>query len=307
MNQPLVFRGIRGGLAVAALLAASGPAFGQAFRTPLPFNRYPGLYGGNYGGYPGNYYGLVPNGLPSINYPDFSAPTLPTISPFNPVIFSTIPITMRTFSPTAYNNAFSGPGFYSGLYSPNSSLVTSAFASPYSDLYPTDLTGYTSALGNNLLYSNQTSQALANTGMAPMSSLNGGPLFSYTPYAAQPSGTFTNWPGTFQTPSTGDLRPSLLRKAERDALRPRQGRRRSTAFIDVRVPARAQVWFEGVRTQKRGSLRRFVSPALPRGQRFVYVIRARWRAKGRLVTRRRRLTVRAGDNIYLDLTSPAAR
>jgi uncharacterized protein (TIGR03000 family) len=48
------------------------------------------------------------------------------------------------------------------------------------------------------------------------------------------------------------------------------------AYVEVQVPAAAQLWFEGVRMNQTGTIRDFVSPALQPGRTFTYDIRAQW-------------------------------
>jgi uncharacterized protein (TIGR03000 family) len=75
-------------------------------------------------------------------------------------------------------------------------------------------------------------------------------------------------------------------------------RRKDTpAYITARVPAKAELWFDGVKTRSTGLVRKFQSPALTPGTRYAYTIRARWKENGRTVTQTRRLTVEAGENI----------
>ena len=72
--------------------------------------------------------------------------------------------------------------------------------------------------------------------------------------------------------------------------------------VVVRVPADAEVWFEGVKTKQTGTERRFVSPPVLPG-RYTYDIRATWKENGREVTRSRRVAVQAGGTYRVDLTA----
>ncbi len=76
--------------------------------------------------------------------------------------------------------------------------------------------------------------------------------------------------------------------------------------VEVRVPADAEVWFEGSKTSQTGGVRHFVSPALTPGRRHTYTIRARWTENGREVDRTRQLDVWAGRGYTLDFTWPDA-
>jgi uncharacterized protein (TIGR03000 family) len=78
----------------------------------------------------------------------------------------------------------------------------------------------------------------------------------------------------------------------------------STAQIEIKLPASdADLWIEGVRTSKSGSLRTFQSPPLVIGRAYEYEIRAYWydgikdkKVKTRIVK------VRAGDRLSIEFT-----
>jgi uncharacterized protein (TIGR03000 family) len=74
------------------------------------------------------------------------------------------------------------------------------------------------------------------------------------------------------------------------------------ANIDVRVPADATLWFQGVRTNATGSLRHFVSPPLSPGRDYSYEVTADWTENGRRVVRTRTARVHAGENLSIDFT-----
>lgn len=77
----------------------------------------------------------------------------------------------------------------------------------------------------------------------------------------------------------------------------------AVAWLDVRVPAEADLWVQGQRMTVTGAERRFTSPSLTPGRDYTYDVRATWSEEGRSVTQERRVTVRAGDRIGLDLRS----
>jgi uncharacterized protein (TIGR03000 family) len=80
----------------------------------------------------------------------------------------------------------------------------------------------------------------------------------------------------------------------------------TTAHIDVKVPASAEVWVEGALTHQTGTLRHFVSPSLTPGQEFAYDIRARWTDEnGQVVDQTRHVQVHAGGQVMEDFTAPA--
>jgi len=79
----------------------------------------------------------------------------------------------------------------------------------------------------------------------------------------------------------------------------------NTALIRMKLPANAEVWFEGVKTSQTGSVRDFASPPLDPGQSFDYQVRCRWTENGQRVEQTRTVTVRANAWTLVDLTRPA--
>jgi len=76
----------------------------------------------------------------------------------------------------------------------------------------------------------------------------------------------------------------------------------TVASITVQVPANAELYFQGERMTKTGTVRDFVTPALLTSRTYTYDVRAVWEDKdGRPVVRERQLTVRSGDKIDLDM------
>ena len=62
----------------------------------------------------------------------------------------------------------------------------------------------------------------------------------------------------------------------------------NTARVEVRLPADAELWFEGQKTAQTGTDRSFHSPELQPGQDYVYNVRARWRPTASRSMRRAR-------------------
>jgi uncharacterized protein (TIGR03000 family) len=73
----------------------------------------------------------------------------------------------------------------------------------------------------------------------------------------------------------------------------------STAHLTLRVPANAELWFEGVKTTSTGSIREFQSPPLSLG-RYTYEIRARWTENGRDVAQTQMVVVSPGAHLTVD-------
>lgn len=74
----------------------------------------------------------------------------------------------------------------------------------------------------------------------------------------------------------------------------------TAALISVRVPQDAKIWFDGEETHERGMFRQFVSPALEKGL-FFYNVRAQWTENGQNVDLTRKVLVRPGDQISIDM------
>jgi len=72
------------------------------------------------------------------------------------------------------------------------------------------------------------------------------------------------------------------------------------ALITMRVHPNAQVWFSGDTTHQTGHTRQFVTPSLEDGL-YYYNIRARWNENGQDVERTRKVLVRPGDRIAIDM------
>lgn len=69
----------------------------------------------------------------------------------------------------------------------------------------------------------------------------------------------------------------------------------TTATVEVRVPADARVWFDGVATTKTGADRVFNSPPLEPGKAYHYEVKARWMQDGTPVERTQSIEVTAGQ------------
>jgi uncharacterized protein (TIGR03000 family) len=73
----------------------------------------------------------------------------------------------------------------------------------------------------------------------------------------------------------------------------------STVHVTVRVPANAELWFDGSITTSTGSVREFLSPSLSPG-RYTYEIRARWTENGHDVTQTQKVAVSPGAHLTVD-------
>jgi uncharacterized protein (TIGR03000 family) len=73
------------------------------------------------------------------------------------------------------------------------------------------------------------------------------------------------------------------------------------AYLQVRIPADAELTVDGVKTKQQGELRRFVTPPLASGKNFVYTFRATWKEGGKDVSQERKVGVQAGLETTVDL------
>lgn len=81
----------------------------------------------------------------------------------------------------------------------------------------------------------------------------------------------------------------------------------TTARLDIRVPADAQVWVDDFQVQQTGAFRQLVTPpVLEQGKTYHYNLKATWNANGQPVTEERKINVQAGLASLVDFTKPEA-
>jgi uncharacterized protein (TIGR02246 family) len=78
-------------------------------------------------------------------------------------------------------------------------------------------------------------------------------------------------------------------------------------IITILVPPDAELSFDGAATTQRGSERRFLTPPLEVGRRYVYEVRGRWIENGRPVQQTRKVSVTGGDTVRVDFLTPVPR
>jgi uncharacterized protein (TIGR03000 family) len=78
----------------------------------------------------------------------------------------------------------------------------------------------------------------------------------------------------------------------------------NSVFLSVRVRPNAEVLFDGAKTTQRGDLRRFISPPINPDRQYVYEITAKWMEDGQTRTQTKKVDVRAGQSLMVDLTQP---
>ena len=129
--------------------------------------------------------------------------------------------------------------------------------------------------------------------------------YPYAPGFNQPGlqpAPFTSSPNLYSAYSAPGSASAPGETILNTALRPLQ----MVAYVNVWVPAGAELRFEGVSTEPRGSFRHFATPPLVPGREYTYDISATWNENGQQVSRTRHVAIRAGDRIYVDFRMPEA-
>jgi uncharacterized protein (TIGR03000 family) len=79
----------------------------------------------------------------------------------------------------------------------------------------------------------------------------------------------------------------------------------TTALIEVKLPASdADIWFQGERTSRSGTVRQFRSPPLVVGRIYTYDVLALWGEGGQSTKQLRKVSIKAGDRLTVDFTAP---
>jgi uncharacterized protein (TIGR03000 family) len=203
-------------------------------------------------------------------YPFSSYNTYPLTSYYN-TPYSTYPFSSYNTYPFSsyYNTPYSTYPFSSYNTYPFSSYYNTPYSTYYTDNYPYT---YTSPY-----------------------------VYSYYPYstgsvfysAAAFSPTRSGYTSVSGTDSTG-------RSSSTQAFYPPNAQSNTPAMIEVRVPADAQIWFDGKSTSLTGTERTFRSPPLQPGQYYSYEVKARWTENGKDIERTRKVRVHAGERVPIN-------
>jgi uncharacterized protein (TIGR03000 family) len=137
--------------------------------------------------------------------------------------------------------------------------------------------------GRGAYYPRQSFYSLPPYGQEPYTGPRILPLFRDRDYVVAPPGEIV-LPGLLPVPAAVDG---------------------NGAVVDVRVPADAEVWFDGGKTAQAGQDRVFRSPALKPGISYMYLVRAKWREGGSEVEQVQTVTVRSGERVRVAF--PVAR
>jgi uncharacterized protein (TIGR03000 family) len=81
--------------------------------------------------------------------------------------------------------------------------------------------------------------------------------------------------------------------------------REAAAVLDVRVPANAELWFDGYKSKQTGPQREFQTPRLAAGKKYTYTVRARWVADGKPVEETRQISFTPGQQVKVSFPAPA--
>jgi len=116
-------------------------------------------------------------------------------------------------------------------------------------------------------------------------------------FPAQTSGYATVMPGYggYQAfyPPTGVAQPATQPTTDS-----------SRAYIHVRVPADAQVMFDGSPTKQTGAERMFMTPSLAAGSNYSYEISAKWMDNGQPREQTRTVRLTPGQTVNVDFSAP---
>ena len=132
--------------------------------------------------------------------------------------------------------------------------------------------------------------------------------YGYAPYNygpsvyIAPSASYYPAPATVLTPLPSTSNYYSPPAFERPTMPPAVDTRIAT--IEVRVPAEAEIWFEGEKTSQTGGIRAFESTPVPPGRTYTYDIRARWIEDGKAIDVTRSVKFQAGQKVVVDFFRP---
>jgi uncharacterized protein (TIGR03000 family) len=122
----------------------------------------------------------------------------------------------------------------------------------------------------------------------------------YYPYMVYPSFNYFVNPYTLYSVPSAIVGSSYPEPDIFTTPAPRVASTDTTARIIVRLPANAELWFEGQKMTGTGSVREFESPPLTPGQRYTYEVRAQWEDNGKLVKQTQTVGVKARAFVNVD-------
>jgi uncharacterized protein (TIGR03000 family) len=75
--------------------------------------------------------------------------------------------------------------------------------------------------------------------------------------------------------------------------------------VVVQVPEDARLEFEGLAVSQESRVRKFFTPPVVPGKKYLYDVRATWQEEGRQVVRERQIAVYAGEKTDIDFLGPS--
>lgn len=153
--------------------------------------------------------------------------------------------------------------------------------------------------------------AMAQTYLRPVYGPWGIYYLPYSPPTTATSGTTSGAVARAAAPSYGasdrsDQRPSYYSE---DYAGPEGASNEPSkvAYIRVRVPANAELWFNNDKRTQKGTDRQFVTPALDPDQIYVYNVKARWTEEGGInVEKTLRVRAISGTRVTVNFVRPPA-
>lgn len=201
----------------------------------------------------------------------------------------------------AYGGAYRGYGYPGGYYGPRNTygLNVSPYGVNFGYRYSSPNVGVGVTLGTGGL----------GYGYGGYGGYYGGYRPSY--YGGYPYGLSSwsfaspySYPLAYSAPATSALVGAAIPVVPSTSPPPADPIPGNVAFVEVRVPDGAQVWLGPTPSDQTGPVRTFVSPPLDTGYDYSYVIRVRWSENGTPMTRERKVPVRVGDRLSIDMTRP---
>jgi uncharacterized protein (TIGR03000 family) len=75
-------------------------------------------------------------------------------------------------------------------------------------------------------------------------------------------------------------------------------------YLTLRVPPQADILIDGEKTIQKGAVRQYVSPPVATDGKFSYEITAKWTDDGKPLSQTRKVAVRGGQEVTVDLRKP---
>jgi uncharacterized protein (TIGR03000 family) len=127
-------------------------------------------------------------------------------------------------------------------------------------------------------------------------------LWAYSPNYGRPAGSSSAASGVAPAGYVSYYPPAYATTPAASASTA-PGTNERPAWVEVTVPAGAELWFDGQKTTKTGERRVFRTPPLEKGHNYYYDVKARWTEGGKPVERDRRVRVHADERVAVDFVT----